>query len=380
MARLNALKLAQALERRLIDGAVADQYLRDPDLQDGLRQLWKHDGRLLGDLWVEGAQPPLSSEYQLKSLVSQGLFHPELAQQLDRSKAFKSDLYLRSHQAEAVLAAQPKEGNQPALLVTAGTGAGKTESFLLPVLNHLWSRQRSGGGVRALVLYPMNALVNDQLQRLEGWLDGQEALSLCRFTSETPESASLAKKKLLTLGKPHLRVTRRQARGLEDRYGRPSEKRLPPPDLLVTNYSMLEYMLARPQDQCFFGTGLTAIVLDEAHLYTATLAAEITLLLRRFLDRCGKRPEEILFLATSATIGSGAPQELTDFANKIFSRSDAQLIQGKSAPLELPESHEPAHTGESTLKLTEEAFAVSGMVHDAQGKSSCWIAWRAVWH
>ena len=76
--------------------------------------------------------------------------------------------------------------------------------------------------------------------------------------------------------------TRQEARGLETRDGHGIESG-PTPDIVVTNYSMLEYMLCRPQDSVFFGPELRAVVLDEAHLYTGTLAAEITLLLRRLL-------------------------------------------------------------------------------------------------
>lgn len=372
MARLNAFRLAQHLQSRLVETAVSEHYLRDARLQDVVRRLWSETGKgagLLGDLWVEGARPPLSSEHTLRSLVEQGHFHPDLAAQLTRSRGMPDHWSLRSHQAEAVLAAPPRDGAQPAMVVTAGTGAGKTEAFLLPTLNHLWSRPRTGSGVRALVLYPMNALVNDQLQRLEGWLRGQDQLSLCRFTSETPETKADAKKKLLSLGQPHVRVTRRQARGLEDDRGNllSADLRRPSPDLLITNYSMLEYMLARPQDQCFFGEALQTVVLDEAHLYTATLAAEITLLLRRFLERCGKRAEDVLFIATSATIGDN-PEELQNFGRKLFSREQVKLIQGKQAPLELLTAHAPADGG--LLQLDATAFEVSGLTHDAEGEES----------
>ncbi len=365
MARLNAFRLAQRLQQRLVDSASSEHYLRDPDLQAAVRRIWQREARLLGDLWVESAVPPLSSHHTLETLVAEGHFEAGLAEQLDRSKGLPKHWKLRSHQAEAVLAAAVREGEQPALVVTAGTGAGKTEAFLLPVLNHLWARPRQAPGVRALVLYPMNALVNDQLQRLEGWLRGQDRLSLCRFTSETPENAAAAKTKQLQLGQRHVCVTRRQARGLEDAFGKATQQRLPVPDMLITNYSMLEYMLARPQDQCFFGAGLQAIVLDEAHLYTATLAAEITLLLRRFLDRCGKRAEDVLFIATSATIGSGDPQELVEFGNKLFSRSNVQLIQGRPAPLELAPEKAPEV---GLLQLSEAAFEVSGITHDSEGQ------------
>ena len=365
MARLNAFRLAQRLQQRLVDSAAAEHYLRDADLQWTVRRVWQREARLMGDLWVESAVPPLSSEHSLETLVEGGHFDAALAEQLDQRKGLPKHWKLRSHQAEAVLATPVQEGEQPALVITAGTGAGKTEAFLLPVLNHLWARPRTEEGLRALVLYPMNALVNDQLQRLEGWLRGQDRLSLCRFTSETPENAAAAKTKQLQLGQRHVRMTRRQARGLEDAHGKATSQRLPVPDLLITNYSMLEYMLARPQDQCFFGPGLQAIVLDEAHLYTATLAAEITLLLRRFLDRCGKRAEEVLYIATSATIGSGDPQELVDFGNKLFSRNNVKLIQGQAAPLHLPAVYPPLS---QELQLTQAAFEVSGITHDGEGQ------------
>ncbi len=100
--------------------------------------------------------------------------------------------------------------------------------------------------------------------------------------------------------------TRQEARGLETRAGQKInitvQDRGPQPDILVTNYSMLEYMLCRPQDAVFFGPALRTIILDEAHLYAGTLAAEVTLLFRRLLDRCGRRPEQILHIATSATL------------------------------------------------------------------------------
>ena len=87
---------------------------------------------------------------------------------------------------------------------------------------------------------------------------------------------------------------------------------------------MLEYMLCRPQDQCF-GPDLRAVVLDEAHLYTGTLAAEIALLLRRLYDRCGVHPDQILHVATSATLG-GTPAELATFAAKLFTKR-ADLVR-----------------------------------------------------
>ncbi len=129
---------------------------------------------------------------------------------------------------------------------------------------------------------------------------------------------------ILEPGEEHSFCRARQtARGLTE----PSQ---PVPDVVVTNYSMLEYMLCRPQDQVFFGPRLRCVVLDEAHLYAGTLAAEITLLLRRLYDRCGLRPEEVMQIATSATLG-GTDNQLWQFAATIFTRDigDVALIRGE---------------------------------------------------
>jgi len=98
---------------------------------------------------------------------------------------------------------------------------------------------------------------------------------------------------------------------------------------------MLEYMLCRPQDSGFFDQALEYIVLDEAHLYTGTLAAEIALLLRRLRDRCGVAPELITHIATSATLG-GSFEDMGKFASTIFSAPQAsvEVIGGKKAPVQ----------------------------------------------
>src|SRR5205814_585361 len=123
-----------------------------------------------------------------------------------------------------------------------------------------------------------------------------------------PEDRKAADRLGLPTAEPWRMRTRKQARGLEPKL--PHGERGPQPDILVTNYSMLEYMLCRPQDHVFFGCGLQALVVDEAHLYAGTLATEIALLLRRLFERCGVEPDHVLTFATSATLGSGAAADL----------------------------------------------------------------------
>lgn len=128
--------------------------------------------------------------------------------------------------------------------------------------------------------------------------------------------------------------TRQEARGLETHDGQRiyQEPYGSVPDIIITNYSMLEYMLCRPQDAPFFGPDLRCIILDEAHLYTGALAAEIAMLLRRVMERCGVGPDRILQVATSATLG-GSEDDLRLFASQLFSsdRRGTRVIRGRFA-------------------------------------------------
>ncbi len=343
MARLDALQLARDLKQRVLDFSQTESYLRDDRLRELAAELWSgppEEGGLLTDLWVEASWPARLSPDTTDSLARDGLFPADLAEHLDRNGALPLHRPLYTHQAEALRTARQ---GRPAVLITAGTGAGKTESFLLPTLAELWSTRAESTGIRALILYPMNALVNDQVDRLYRWLAGQRRLRFAHFTGETPEDGAKASKQGFTKGEPARCRSRQEARGLEDSQGRAvkPESRLPVPDILVTNYSMLEYMLARPQDAVFFGPNLQTVILDEAHLYTGTLAAEITLLLRRLLHRCRRSAEEVLQLATSATIGQGEDEELREFAGALFSKTDIRIVKGQEAPAAYPEPPPP---------------------------------------
>ena len=348
MTQLDALQLTDALRDRMVDFAADDNFVRDGRLAEIARRLWSgpaDEGGLISDLWVEGAFPSKPSHESLDDLVAGGRFDSRLRDVLDTVGAMPGNRLLYTHQLESIERAQSGAADQrPAIVVTAGTGAGKTEAFLLPILNDLYRNPpgNRSGGARCIILYPMNALVNDQVERLYGWLQGQEEVTLFHFTSETPEDFRRANDQEVPQWAPCRMRTRQQARGLETRSGQKSSGG-PTPDILITNYSMLEYMLCRPQDNAFFGPELRTVVLDEAHLYTGTLAAEITLLLRRLLLRCGLQPEAVTQFATSATLGTGDPDELRSFASTVFNkpRDLIHVIAGEQMPTALEEPEPP---------------------------------------
>jgi len=361
VSQLDALELVELMRRRLVDLAVSENYLQDAALAEAAATVWSGEaedgGRLVSELWVQGAFPSKLSDDSLESLADDGLFPRDLCRYLDSSGKFPASRKLFAHQAAAfrhVMSSQSVE--QPSLVITAGTGAGKTEAFLLPILAGLWKERREANdrGIRCLILYPMNALVTDQVTRLYELLRGQNTLSLFHFTSETPETDARVKPE--ERWEPCRRRSRQAARASI-------------PDIVITNYSMLEYMLCRPQDREFFGPALRYIVLDEAHLYTGTLAAEITLLLRRVKDRCRVLPEHVTHIATSATLG-GTHEDLSSFAATVFSIPSrlVRVISGIKAPLSIscelkraptPDAHELAqYSGIEVVTLTADGTFV----------------------
>ena len=342
MSLIDALKSSEHVRDQLVEFALQSHFLERTHLHDALRRLWSGPaaaGGLANELWIEGAFAPASQPNSLDSLARAGVVTRDLVDQLDSFGVFPKEQPPHAHQFDSIMAA--KEGYaaavKPTIMVSAATGAGKTECFLLPLLDELYRNPPvEGEGVSAIILYPMNALVTDQIDRLMDWLKEQERITVFHFTSETPEDAVKANANQVPSGRPWTFRSRQHARGLEDEAGRslkPQSTRCP--QILVTNYSMLEYMLCRPQDGVFFGKNLKTIVLDEAHLYTGNLAAELSLLLRRVYVRAGRSPKDVLAFATSATIQDDDKELIREFASKLFSKPDdtTRLIIGRKSAI-----------------------------------------------
>lgn len=333
------------------------------------------------------------------------------------------------HQAQALEKALRADAGGTGLVVTTGTGSGKTESFLLPVLARLAEEaihrpeHFATRAVRALLLYPMNALVNDQLGRLRTLFGASTVRKF--FTSSAGRPAKFGRytgrtlypgmrdgerdqKRLKTLeyylkiedgaragnakDQALVHILKEKGRwpakpdsflgafdGLRNWYGKPGEhwqsKSGDPlrgnersedpelltrheiqdasPDLLVTNYSMLEYMLLRPierqifadtrayfeanQDERFF------LILDEAHLYRGANGTEVAYLIRRLLDRLGLPPSRVVFIATSASFSNA--EAAAEFVAGLsgLKKNDIQTLQGDKR------SFEPAGHGTADL-------------------------------
>lgn len=247
------------------------------------------------------------------------------------------------------------------LVVASGTGSGKTECFMVPILDSLVrardERQGKLVGVRALFLYPLNALINSQRERLRAWTHAfGEDIRFCLFNGNTPE-------------KTPAHNQREQPSEVLDR----ESLRKAPPPILVTNATMLEYMLVRTADKPILDQSqgkLEWVVLDEAHTYVGSQAAEAALLIRRVLLAFGVKPEQVRFVATSATIGDPegeAGQKLRQFLAEVagVSLGRVHLVAGQRAVSALPTSKSGSTATLDELFKIDEEDETSARRYDA---------------
>lgn len=259
---------------------------------------------------------PYKKGSSIAELVTEGELSPLFMKVNQEELPFDRALY--THQERSIRKANKNKN----FVVATGTGSGKTESFMLPILNSLFKEvenQTLTPGIRALFVYPMNALANDQMKRLRSLLKDTPEITFGRYTGETEQF----EKNALNKYKHQNPNVDRIPNELLSR----KEMRDNPPHILVTNYAMLEYLLLRPSDTSFFDGPYSNewrfIVLDEAHSYNGANGIEIGMLLRRLKDRVLKdRPfrGSLQCIATSATLGTGedVKKKVLKFAEEIF--------------------------------------------------------------
>jgi len=315
---MDFVQLATEIEERYRRYLRTTFYMRDPELRTSFHQALR-EGRLSRGPFIE-----VTPAYR-RGTKPQVLFPELLGDSIEESflNGIDGDRPLYSHQEEAIRRVAAGRN----VVIATGTGSGKTECFLYPILLHLYREFASStlvnrAGVRALVLYPMNALAYDQrdrLGRLHTRLEDNGAtfrFSFGQYTGATPEDRN---------------DTRRHAPDvLAHRFSGElvlrDEMRATPPHILLTNFSMLEYQLLRPKDSPLFdeahGRHWTFLVLDEAHQYRGTRGAEMSLLLRRLKQRLRENGNSQSFhcIATSASLAGGASDRgaVATFAASLF--------------------------------------------------------------
>lgn len=194
-------------------------------------------------------------------------------------------------------------------LVATGTGSGKTECFLYPVLDHC-ARTRAAGkaGIKALIIYPMNALASDQARRMAHLIAHEPFFAALQVGLYVGGRSEPGKGLAMT---PEQVITDRDT------------LRRQPPDILLTNYKMLDYLMLRPQDRELWAsntpTTLRYVVVDELHTFDGAQGTDLALLLRRLRARLRVPDHQLICVGTSATLGSSADSEpLRDYARQVF--------------------------------------------------------------
>lgn len=244
------------------------------------------------------------------------------------------------HQEKAIDVISTKRNNA---VITTGTGSGKTECFLIPVINELLKQKEQGtldAGVRAILIYPMNALANDQMKRLREILMFYPDITFGVYNGDTEydvEDAEMAYNNLhYNEACPELR------NHLPNELISRKEMNETPPHILCTNYAMLEHMLLKPENDAIFkNSDFRFVVLDEAHIYTGATGMETALLLRRLKARIKSRGKT-QFILTSATLGkeNESKDSIISFAENLCGSKfyESDIVFGQRETYEKPET------------------------------------------
>ena len=233
------------------------------------------DGLLWPDPLIQ-LSPAFESGGTIEELVGQGILHKECLNIFKINKTKEgggNPLRLYKHQLEAIHAA--KSGDN--YVLTTGTGSGKSLAYLIPIVDYVLNHG-SGDGIKAIIVYPMNALANSQYGELQkflchGYPDGNSPVTFERYTGQEDEN----KRENIISN---------------------------PPDILLTNYVMLELILTRPIEKRLINAaqGLKFLVLDELHTYRGRQGSDVSMLIRRLKNVC--RADELQYIGTSATVVS----------------------------------------------------------------------------
>lgn len=250
-----------------------------------------------GHLWPESLiqlNPCFKPGRSIDELVRAEILHSECSRIFRRKSedGTSAPLKLHAHQEEALLTAQTGAN----YVLTTGTGSGKSMTYIIPIVDHVL-KHGSGKGIKAIVIYPMNALANSQMNELDKFLK-------------------------LGYGEDESPVTFDRYTGPVDSQRR-SDIIANPPDILLTNYVMLELLMTRPEERQLIeaAKGLQFIVLDELHTYRGRQGSDVAMLLRRVKNFLGADHAQVV--GTSATMAGGGTQaeqklEVADVASVLF--------------------------------------------------------------
>lgn len=316
---MNYLDFYTKARERLIDTMV-NLWVRGHNKEEEyLRHLLIDKEPLLAEPVFQSIFPWESSEHTFdEHAFTLGVLKPEFVEALsddnvDSEQRFPKDRRPYKHQTESwkAMLGEPKGKT---IVVTSGTGSGKTECFMVPVLQDLVNQNKQGA-IQAIFLYPLNALMDSQRKRVAAWCKAlNPQVTFAIYNGDTKESSNKQED-----GDAYPELISREA------------IRETPPQILFTNPTMLNYMLLRNKDRPILEQSqgkLRWILLDEAHTYTGSAAAELALQLRRVLQAFNVTVDEVNFAVTSATMGDSAEaqDQLKTFVSQLTGKKPEDIV------------------------------------------------------
>lgn len=303
---------------RFIATAAPVSSARAPRLSQHISERLNAQVKLVKGPFVESL-PDFEKGQSLQDLVQAGEINSKwaaLADHEEGEKLYRRTLHL--HQAEAL--ARDREN----FLVATGTGSGKTEAFLFPLINDLLNDENlSQPGVRAILVYPLNALANDQLNRIARLLFhdlGDPGITLGRYTGQVRSDATRGDEERKIIDTPSFQRDFGDLRHVPKNWLLSRTEMLErPPHILVTNYAMLEHILLLPRNRRLLERApLRWLVLDEVHTYAGAQAIEVAFLLTKLKTRLGYQKGQLKCVGTSASLDPDRKDELATFARNLF--------------------------------------------------------------
>lgn len=281
-------------KKMLTDSLVSIWFRGKGKEQEYMRRILSEEEPLLSEPvfqsifpWEESAET-FGEHCSKLNILSESFVQALSSDNIDESLRFPLNRHPYKHQTKSWKTMLSDKGKT--IVVTSGTGSGKTECFMIPVLQDIAQRNEKDC-VQAIFLYPLNALMKSQQKRIHAWCDAiPNKVTYAIYNGDTEKTNRSSN--FTSPYFPQL-ITRPQIRQT-------------PPQVLFTNPTMLNYMLVRAEDKPILEKSqgkLKWILLDEAHTYTGSSAAELSLQLRRVLDAFGVTVEQVNFAVTSATIG-----------------------------------------------------------------------------
>lgn len=393
MAEFNPLSISEELKKLYKDFILTSFPIKNESIKNKLEKAIDDEKMLWNGPYIS-----VASKYKKGSNIKVFLenvgMDKTIIDTIQIDKLFK-------HQEDAISSIM----NNNHTIVSTGTGSGKTESFLFPIIDHCIKNKNKG--LKAIIVYPMNALANDQMLRLRTLLyqinsNLKEPIRIAKYTGQTPDKSSdnelnkipLQKCKIdnTIFGTVDISECPEGCDQLQIKAGKVNQKaryickananyendfelvtrdeiRNDPPDILITNYVQLEYLLLRREDSNLFKSSeMKFLVFDEVHYYSGATGSEVALLIRRLKSRIRKYTnEELVCIGTSATISSSdnAKLDISKFASTIFGEDitieniilgerDKKEFTGDYLPTEILPI--PIHSPKEILKMDNAQF------------------------